>query len=54
MQKIWDIFVSFISLSYQENDYNMNIDIHVENGDRLKTNTLQQTVRSLFVRERFF
>ena len=39
MQKIWDTFVSLIRLSLQENDYNMNIDIHVVDGDRLNANT---------------
>ena len=44
MEKIWDIFASLIYLLLQENDYIMNIDIHVVDGNRLDTNTLQQTV----------
>ena len=28
-------------LSLQENDYNVNIDIHLMGGDRLNINTLQ-------------
>ena len=42
--KIRNICVSLIRLLLQENDYNMSIDIHVVNGDRLNTNTLQQAV----------
>ena len=40
----------------RENDYNMSIDIHAVNGDRLNTYTLQPTVWSLFgnQREGFF
>ena len=30
-------------------NYNMNIDIHVVDGDGLNTNTLQQNIWSLFV-----
>ena len=37
-------FVSLICLSLQDNNNNMNIDIHVVDGDRLNTNALQQTV----------
>ena len=44
MQKIWDIFVSFMCLSLQENDCNMNMDIHEVDGDKLDTNRLQQTI----------
>ena len=43
MQKRWDIFVSLICLSLQDNDYNMIIDIRVVDGDTLNTNILQQT-----------
>ena len=55
MQKIWDIFVSLICLSLQENDYNMNIAVHVGAEDR-HTSAFQQTVWSVFVkwREGFF
>ena len=55
-KKYGHIFLSFIWLSSQENDYNMNMDTHVVDRDRLNTNTLQQTIWSLFInwREGFF
>ena len=40
MQHIWEIFVPFICLSLRENNHNMDIDIHVVDGDGLNTNTL--------------
>ena len=44
MQQIQDIFVLSCVFHYKKNNYNLNIEIHVVDGDGLNTNTLQQTI----------